>query len=149
MQTVGVYSQTQHSSIPALPTLYNACYLGPLPPTGVSSEVTGSGTVVVFWSPSFSGMCDVLAQDYTVRYRLSGDSGDYTTVNISGTTVTLRGLAFNAVYGVEVAAIDSNGIISAFSAMAQFAVTQTAVAAPSKLLLLPTVIMCFAVAHYQ
>ena len=82
----------------------------------------------------------MFASDYTVRYRLSGGNGGYTTVNISGTRVTLRGLAPNAVYDVEVAAINSNGVFSDFSAMSQFIVTPTTAVAPSKLLLPSTVI---------
>ena len=113
----------------------------------MSAVATDSSTVVVSWNPAFSGVCDVFARDYTVRYRLSGGSDNYTTVNISGTSVTLQGLAPNAEFDVEVATINSNGDISDFSAMAQFTVPQTAAAAPSKLLLPPTVIMCFAVDH--
>ena len=118
-----------------LPTLHNTCYSGPLSPTGVSSVASDSSTVVVSWNPAFSGMCDVFARDYTVRYRLYGCSGSSTTVNISGTSVTLRGLVPNEEYGVEVAAINSNGDLSDFSTMSQFTVTPTTAAPPSKTLL--------------
>ena len=99
----------------------------------MSSVVTDSSTVVVSWNPAFSGMCDVFARDYAVRYQLSSGNGDSTTVNISGTSVTLRGLESNAEYGVEVATINSNGVFSEFSAMRQFNVTPTAAAQPSEI----------------
>ena len=127
-------SQTQHSLITASPNPAIACYSGSLPPTGVSAVVTDSSTVVVSWNPAFSGMCDMFAQNYTVRYRLSGGSGSYTTVNTTGTSVTLQGLAPNAEYGVEVAAIHSNVAITNF-VMTQFTVTPTTAAPPSKALL--------------
>ena len=101
----------------------------------MSSVASDSSTVVVSWNPAFSGMCDVFARDYTVRYRLCGCSSSSTTVNISGTSVTLRGLVPNEEYGVEVAAINSNGDLSDFSTMSQFTVTPTTAAPPSKTLL--------------
>ena len=109
----------------------------------MSSVVTDSSTVVVSWNPAFSGMCDVFARDYTVRYRLSGGSGSYTTVNTTGTRVTLGDLASNAVYDVAVAAIHSSGVITT-STITQFTVTPTTAVPPSKLLLPPTVIKYFA-----
>ena len=101
--------------------------------------VTGSSTVMVYWTPSLSGMCDVLSTGYSIRYRLSGSTGDYTTVNTSGSTtsVTLVNLAPNAEYDVEVAAINSNGAISNFSAVARFTVTPPEEAKPSKILYFP------------
>ena len=134
-----------------LPTLLNACYSGPLPPTGVSSDVTDSSTVVVSWNPAFSGMCDVFAQNYTVRYRLSSGSGSYITVNTPNTSVTLGDLASNAVYDVEVAAIHSPGGITNFT-MTQFTVTPTAAAPPSEIPYhshLHAVFVYFGVALYQ
>ena len=107
----------------------------------MSAVVTDSSTVVVSWNSAFSGMCDVFARDYTVRYRLSGGSGSYTTVNISGTSVALRGLAPNAEFDVAVATINSNGVFSDFSAMSQFTVTPTTRVPPGNLLLLPTIII--------
>ena len=93
---------------------------------------------MVSWTPSSSGMCDVLSTGYSIRYRLSGSTGDHTTVNISGTTsFTLRDLAPNAEYNVEVAAINSNGIISNFSPVTQFTVTPPEEAKPSKILYFP------------
>ena len=94
---------------------------------------TGSGTVEVSWNPSSFGMCDALATNYKIRYRLSGSTGNYTTVNTSGTSVTLVNLVPNTVYDVEVAAIFSNGAISNFSAVAQFTVPPPE-AKPSKIL---------------
>ena len=108
--------------------------------SAVVTVASDSSTVVVSWNPAFSGMCDVFARDYAVRYRVCGCSSNYTTVNISGTSVTLQGLAPNAEYGVEVSAINSNGDLSDFSAISQFTVTPTTAAAPSKTLLPLTVI---------
>ena len=89
---------------------------------------------MVSWNRSSSGMCDVLATNYNVRYRLSSSTGDHTTVNTSGTSVTLVDLVPNAEYDVEVAAIFSNGAISNFSAVAQFTVTPPEETEPSKIL---------------
>ena len=102
----------------------------------MSTDVTGSSTVEVSWNPSSSGMCDVLLTGYSIRYRLSGSTGDYTTVNTSGSTtsVTLQDLAPNEEYDVEVAAIFSNGAISHFCAVVQFNVTPPVEAEPSKIL---------------
>ena len=79
-------------------------------------------------------MCDVFATNYSVKYRLSSSTGDYTTMNISGTSITLQDLAPNAEYDVEVAVINSNGAISNFSAVTQFTVTLPEEAEPSKIL---------------
>ena len=98
---------------------------------------------MVSWNSSLSGMCDVLSTDYSLRYRLSGSTGDYTTVNTSDTSVTLVDLVPNAEYDVEVAAINSNGAMSNFSAVAQFTVPPQE-AEPSKILYFPIyiVIIC-------
>ena len=101
------------------------------PPTGVSVDVTGSDTAVVSWNPSMSRMCDVLIENYNVRYRLNSGCGGYSTVNTSSASVALRDLVPNAEYTVSVAGIDSNGQMSPFSALFQFTVTQPA--APSKI----------------
>ena len=110
--------------------IYSPVLSGPDPPTGVSVVVTGSDTAVVSWVPSMSRMCDVVIGNYNVRYRMSNSNGAYTTVNTSSTSVALRDLVPNAEYTLEVAAIDSNGQMSPFSALFQFTVTQPA--APSK-----------------
>ena len=79
-----------------------ACFSGPAPTTGVPVVVTGHDTV----EPTVSATCDVFPLYYIIKYRLSSSTGDYTTVNISGTTsVTLQDLAPNAEYDVEVAVI--------------------------------------------
>ena len=116
--------------------VYAVCFSGPDIPTNVSIDVTGSSTVEVSWNPSSSGVCNVLASNYNVRYRLSGSTGNYTTVTTSGSTtsVTLRDLAPNAKYDVEVAAANSNGTISNFSAVAEFTVTPSEESEPSKIL---------------
>ena len=76
-----------------------------------------------------SRMCDVVIGKYSVRYRMNNSNGCYTTVNTSSTSVTLQGLVPNAEYTVEVAAINSNGQMSPFSAL----ITVTPPAAPSKI----------------
>ena len=103
---------------------------GPVAPTGVSVDVTGSDTAVVSWNPSMSRMCDVVIGNYNVRYQLSNSNGDYSTVNTSSTSVILQDLVPNAEYTVEVAGINSNGQMSPFSAL-MFTVTPPA--APSKI----------------
>ena len=110
---------------------YRPVLSGPDPPTGVSVDVTGSDTAVVSWNPSMSRMCDVVIGNYNVRYRMSNSNGAYTTVNTSSTSVALRDLVPNAEYTLEVAAINSKGQMSPFSASFQFTVTQPA--APSKI----------------
>ena len=116
------------------PFLYAVGFSGPDTPTVASTVVTGSSTVEVSWNRSSSGMCDVFAENYSIRYRLSSGTGDYTTVNTSGTSVTLVDLVSNAVYDVEVAAIFSNGAISNFSTVTQFTVTPPEETEPSKIL---------------
>ena len=51
-------------------------------------------------------------------------------MNTSGTSVTLRGLAPNTQYVVEVAAISSIGAISNFSAIVPFTLSPTTTAQP-------------------
>ena len=64
-----------------------------------------------------------------MKYRLSSSTGDYTTVNTSGTTsVTVVDLVPNAEYDVEVAAIFSNGAISNSLLAAHFTVAPTTAA---------------------
>ena len=112
--------------------MYPPVLSGPNPPTDVSVDVTGSDTAVVSWNPSMSRMCDVLIENYNVRYRLNSGCGYYTTLNTSSASVTLQDLVPNAEYTVEVAAINSNGDMSAFSEVTQFTVTPTT-AAPSEI----------------
>ena len=111
--------------------MYPPVLSGPDPPTGVSVDVTGSDTAVVSWNPSMSRMCDVVIGNYNVRYRMSNSNGGYTTVNTSSTSVTLQDLVPNAKYIVSVAAINSNGQMSPFSALFHFTVAPPA--APSKI----------------
>ena len=113
--------------------MYPPVLSGPVAPTDLSADVTGNDTAVVSWSPSMSRMCDVVIGNYNVRYRMSNSNGDYTTVNTSSTSVTLRDLVSNAEYTVEVAGIDPNGQMSPFSTLFQFTVTQPPAAAPSKI----------------
>ena len=111
--------------------MYPPVLSGPDPPTGVSVDVTGSGTAVVSWNPSMSRMCDVVIVNYIVRYRMCNSNDAYSTVNTSSTSVTLQDIVPNAEYTVEVVDINSNGQMSPFSALFQFTVTPPA--APSKM----------------
>ena len=110
--------------------LCSPCFSGPAPTTGVPVVVTGPHTV----EPTVSATCDVFPLYYIIKYRLSSSTGDYTTVNISGTTsVTLRDLTPNAEYDVEVAAIFANGAISTSSIAVHFTVAPTTAAPPSEI----------------
>ena len=100
--------------------VYPPALSDPVAPTGVSVDITGSDTAVVSWVPSMSRTCDVVIGIYNVRYRMSNSNGCYTTVNTSSTSVTLQDIVPNAEYTVEVAAINSNGQMSPFSALFQF-----------------------------
>ena len=95
----------------------------PDPPTGVSVVVTDVDSALVSWDATQSRMCDVVIENYSVRYRLRNGTGGYTTVYSSNTSVTLQDLVPNAEYNVSVAAINSIGNMSAFSATFQFRVT--------------------------
>ena len=112
--------------------MYPPVLSGPVAPADVSVDVTGSDTAEVSWVPSMSRMCDILIENYNVRYRLNSGCGAYTTLNTSSTSVTLQGLVPNAEYTVEVAGIDSNGDMSAFSEVTLFTVTPTT-ATPSEI----------------
>ena len=94
-------------------------YTDPSPPTGVSA-VTGTecNTADVSWSPSTVNYNAVIG-NYSVRYRVRGSSGGYTTVYSPTTSITLRGLDPSAEYDVEVAAIDLCGRMSGFSEVAR------------------------------
>ena len=106
------------------------CCSGPAPTAGVPVVVTGHDTV----EPTVSATCDVFPLYYIIKYRLSSSTGDYTTVNTSGTTsVRLRDLAPNAEYDVEVAAIFSNGAISNSLLAAHFTGAPTTTALPSEI----------------
>ena len=84
--------------------------------------------------PTVSATCDVFPLYYIIKYRLSSSTGDYTTVNTSGSTsVRLPDLAPNAEYDVEVAAIFSNGAISNSLLAAHFTVAPTTTALPSEI----------------
>ena len=117
-----------------------ACFSGPAPTTGVPVVVTSPHTV----EPTVSATCDVFPLYYIIKYRLSSSTGDYTTVNISGASVTLVNLVPNAEYDVEVAAISSNETISNLLLMANFTVAPiTALAAPpSEIYKYITIILC-------
>ena len=100
-------------------------YVGPEPPTDVSVAVMDRGTVVVSWTASQSRMCDVAIVNYSVKYKMRTNTGDYTTVNTSSTSVTLHGLTLcQTVYSVSVAAINSNGDTSVFSVVRNTAIPE-------------------------
>ena len=90
----------------------------PAPPTGVS-VVTGTecNSADVSWSLSTVNYNAVIG-NYSVRYRLRGSSGSYTTVYSPTTSITLQGLDPSAEYEVEVAAVDLCGRMSGFSEVA-------------------------------
>ena len=104
---------------------------GPQPPKDPTVVVTGDDTAVVSWDTQQSRMCDDVIGNYSVRYQLRNDTGGMITVYSSSTSVTLQDLVPNEEYTVEVAAINSRGNMSAFSALVQFTVNLTA---PSKYL---------------
>ena len=87
-------------------------------------EANGCDSATVSWNQTQSRICDDTIVGYSLRYQLSGSS-DYTTVNTSGTSVTLEGLAPNADYAVSVAATNSVGDLSAYSAVISFSITGT------------------------
>ena len=91
------------------------------PPVGVSVQ-DGSTcyTSVVSWSVP-NPVCGVtfVIGNYSVRYRLM-NGGAFTTVFSSSTSVTLQGLMVNTEYSVSVAAISSNGNLSAYTGPTQF-----------------------------
>ena len=99
---------------------------GPQPPTGLTVAVTGNDTAVVSWLAQQSRVCDAVIGNYSVRYQLRSGTGGMITAYSSSTSVTLQGLAHGAEYTVSVAAINSKGEMSSFSALVQFTVTPTA-----------------------
>ena len=80
---------------------------------------TDCNTADVSWSPSTVNYNAVIG-NYSVRYRVRGSSGSYTTVYSTTTSTTLQGLDPSEVYEVEVAAVDLCGRMSGFSEVAQF-----------------------------
>ena len=101
-------------------TLQCDFFTGPEAPANVSPTVTDKYTAVLTWTASQSKMCDVVIGNYSVRYQLSNATGDYTTVYTPNTSVSLQDLVPNADYLVSVAAINSNGNMSNFSANIPF-----------------------------
>ena len=95
---------------------------GPQPPTGLTVVARGDGTAFVSWESQQSRVCDVVIGTYSVRYQLRSGMGAIFTVYSSSTSVTLRGLACGTEYTVSVAAINSKGEMSSFSALVQFTV---------------------------
>ena len=91
----------------------------PEPPTDVSVAVIDKDTAVVYWTASQSRLCDVAIVNYSVKYYLNG-TGDYTSLYETSTSVVLQGLVPNAEYSVSVAAINSIGNMSTFSAVTMF-----------------------------
>ena len=80
---------------------------------------SGCNSAMVSWNAQQSRMCDVVIVSYSVRYRLTGSSGGYDTVSTSSTSATLESLVPNADYDVEVATVDSNAVMSAYSTVTQ------------------------------
>ena len=95
----------------------------PDPPSGVTVVVTDVDSALVSWDATQSWMCDIVIENYSVRYQLRNGTGAGATVYSSSTSVTLQDLVPNAEYTVSVAAINSIGNMSAFSATVQFNVT--------------------------
>ena len=81
----------------------------------------GVDSVMVSWTASQSSCDDVIA-NYTVMYRLRDSTGVHTTVNTATTSVALYDLVPDAEYTVSVAAINSKGDVSVYSAATLFVV---------------------------
>ena len=101
-------------------------FTGPELPTGVSVVVTTMNSAVVSWDAQQSSMCNAVIGNYSVRYQLTDCACSNATVYTASTSITLQGLVPNAEYSVSVAAIDSNGGMSVYSAVTQFTVTSAA-----------------------
>jgi len=104
----------------------------PKPPTDVSLTIIGKDTAVVTWAASRS-MCDNVVGNYSVRYRLrdTSASSSFTTVYTTTTSVVLQGLVPDAEYTVSVAAINSQGDMSAYSVGDMSAYSTTTMANPT------------------
>lgn len=101
--------------------MINLLHTEPKAPTGVSINAIGVGSVVVSWTASQSSCDDVIA-NYTVTYRLRDGTSAHTSVNTAATSVTICDLVPNAEYTVSVAAINSMGDVSVYSAETLFVV---------------------------
>ena len=91
----------------------------PQPPSDIIVTANGCNSAMVSWNAQQSRMCDVVIVSYSVRYRLTGSSGGYNTVSTSSTSATLENLVPNAEYDVEVATVNSNAVMSAYSTVTQ------------------------------
>ena len=121
---------------------------GPQPPTGLTVVVTGNDTAVVSWDAQQSRVCDVVIGTYSVRYQLRSGMGGIFTVSSPSTSVTLQGLACGEEYTVSVAAINSKGEMSSFSALVQFTVDPIAPSPGRALVILhPIYIMIMPFVH--
>ena len=87
------------------------------PPGNVAMEPTRCDSTNVTWKVPEPRVCDGFISGYTVNYRLSSSTGDYTTRNTSGSSVILEDLKPNTLYTVKVAAITSDGSIGANSSV--------------------------------
>ena len=67
-------------------------------------------------------MCDAVIGNYSVRYQLTSGESGYVTVSTSNYRATLEDLVPNAEYNVEVASVNSNGVMSVYSAVTQLSV---------------------------
>ena len=96
----------------------------PQPPSGIMVDANGCNSAVVSWNAQQSRMCDAAIVSYSVRSRLTGSSarGGYNTVSTSSTSAIVGSLVPNAEYDVEVASINSNGQMGAYSAAIQFSI---------------------------
>ena len=110
------------------------CYIdsspGPQPPTGVSVDTLSHESVDVSWNAQQSMQCDVVIENYSVRYqRRNAITAGYTAVYTNETHVTLQELEPGTNYRVSVASITSNGEMSTYSDWVDFT---TAMGTPSQ-----------------
>ena len=89
---------------------------------GISVVASGCNSANTSWKASVSRMCDAVIGNYSVRYQLTSGEGGYVTVFTSSSRATLENLIPNAKYNVEVASVNSNGVMSAYSAVTQLSV---------------------------
>ena len=106
--------ETKSTFLPLIYRHFLVNFAEPTPPTNVLLTVIGKDTAIVTWSASRS-MCDNVVRNYSVRYRLTDTSASssFTTVYTTTTSVVLQGLVPDAEYTVSVAAINSQGDMSA------------------------------------